>query len=130
AIVRGGKPSFRRIESSRQLIERDESRPLVLARTSRNGKHSRPASDGSQPCGLLADVPVYVGIDHVFQRQLPVLKGGKKFLPVLRAIDGKRGQISCSSRFGTDPSESQSATVRGIFPKHRSMLGRVQREGL
>ena len=47
AIISSGKPSFHRIESARQLLQRYEARPFMAAIDSHYGKQAGPGANRS-----------------------------------------------------------------------------------
>ena len=87
-------PTLRRIVEGRQLVERNEALPFVVARTS---IHRNVAivilPDGKFAGGMVADVAVHVGVNKVLARSGKSGDGGGELLPVAGAVDIQKREL-------------------------------------
>jgi len=87
-VIRRDQPAARRIEGARQLIEWNETRPVVARVPARSGGEAFERvvalSHGDAPGRDEADVAVDVGIAQVLLRDVEIAQGVDEFFPVAR----------------------------------------------
>src|SRR5207253_5194489 len=110
-MVGSGHEAGRRIEGVGQLIERAPSLPVVAAAAGYGQQAGPWRLAARRPTGgLLADIALRIAINKIFRGQLPAAESRAKIVPVLRAVNRERGQVSRAARLGAYPTQRQRAT--------------------
>ena len=94
APIRSRDHSRRRIVDTRQLVKGNVARPFVSIV---GPAHRQTAITGganrNMPRGLVTDVAIHIGINHVLPRCIELRKRLAEFLPVLRTIDIEKWHV-------------------------------------
>ena len=84
--------SLLRIVNQRQLVEGHGSNPLEIIRPAGDRDETEPLfPDRYDSGGLVSDISVYIGIDQVLRRRIPVAQSVTELLKVAGTIQAENG---------------------------------------